>query len=93
MTNIYVGNLPYTVTDDELRDVFAAHGAVERVNIVMDRMTNRPRGFAFVEMTEQSAAEAAIEALNGTEMGGRTLTVNIARPKTERPRGGGYDRR
>lgn len=89
MTSIYVGNLPYDATEDQIREMFAAHGSVDGVNLITDRMTGRPRGFGFVEMAEQSAAEAAIEALNGVEMGGRTLTVNVARPKTDRPRGGG----
>ena len=91
MTNIYVGNLPYDITEDTLRELFAPHGTVDRVNIVMDRMTGRPRGFGFVEMSDDSAAEAAIAAINGTEVGGRTLTVNVARPKSDRrggPRGG-----
>ena len=97
MTSIYVGNLPFDATEDKLRELFAAFGAVERVNIVMDRMTNQPRGFAFVEMSDQTAAQAAIDGLNGKDFNGRTLTVNVARPKAEhRPGGGGgggYGRR
>jgi RNA recognition motif-containing protein len=89
MANIYVGNLSFQTTEDELRDLFAAYGAVDQVNIITDRVTGRPRGFAFVEMSDQSAARAAIDALNGTEIGGRALTVNEARPKAERGGGGG----
>ncbi len=92
MTSIYVGNLSYGASEDELNQLFAAHGEVSRVNIVMDRETGRSRGFGFVEMSDESAAKAAIEALNGTEMDGRTLVVNEARPKTDRPRGGGGGR-
>jgi RNA recognition motif-containing protein len=89
MTNIYVGNLPYNTTEEDLSGLFGAYGTVERVNIVMDRMTGRPRGFGFVEMSDATAAQAAIDALNGSEHGGRTITVNVARPKTERGGGGG----
>ncbi len=92
MTNIYVGNLPYDATEEQLRELFGAHGSVERVNLITDRMTGQSRGFGFVEMVDQAAAEAAIEAINGTELNGRTLNVNVARPKTER-RGGGGGRR
>ena len=97
MTNIYVGNLPYDATEEQLRELFGAHGSVERVNLITDRMTGQSRGFGFVEMVDQAAAEAAIEAINGTELNGRTLNVNVARPKTERRdgggrRGGGYGR-
>jgi RNA recognition motif-containing protein len=93
MTNIYVGNLPYDVSEEQLRELFSPHGQVERVSIIMDRMTGRSRGFAFVEMGDQAAAEAAIEALNGSEFSGRALNVNVARPKTERRDGGGGGRR
>jgi cold-inducible RNA-binding protein len=89
MKNLYVGNLPHSTTESELRTVFQAHGEVERVSIVTDRETGRARGFAFVEMTNAGEAEKAIAALNGTELGGRTLTINEAKPKTDRPRGGG----
>jgi RNA recognition motif-containing protein len=89
MTNIYVGNCPFDVTEDQLRDLFAAYGEVDRVNIITDRDTGRPRGFAFVEMADSSAAEAAIKGVNGTELGGRDLNVNEARPKRERGGGGG----
>ncbi|HXP16352.1 MAG TPA: RNA-binding protein [Terriglobales bacterium] len=89
MKNLYVGNLPHSTTEAELRNVFQAHGAVERVNIVTDRETGRARGFAFVEMTDAGDAEKAIAALNGTQLGGRALTINEAKPKTDRPRSGG----
>jgi RNA recognition motif-containing protein len=85
--NIYVGNLPYGTTDDDLRDLFGQHGSVSRVQIIQDRETGRSRGFGFVEMND--GAEAAITALNGAQFQGRTLTVNEARPREERPRSGG----
>jgi RNA recognition motif-containing protein len=86
MTNIFVGNLSFQTTQEELHAAFANYGAVERVNIVTDRDSGQPRGFAFVEMTDRAAAEAAIAKLNGTDLNGRTLNVNEARPK---PQGGG----
>ena len=86
MTNIFVGNLSYQTTQEDLQAAFANYGTVERVNIVTDRDTGQPRGFAFVEMTNRSEAEAAIARLNGMEMNGRALNVNEARPK---PAGGG----
>jgi RNA recognition motif-containing protein len=89
MKNLYVGNLSHSTTEAELRTVFQAHGEVEKVSIVTDRETGRARGFGFVEMTNAGEAEKAIAALNGTELGGRTLTINEARPKTDWPRGGG----
>jgi RNA recognition motif-containing protein len=87
MTNIFVGNLSYQTTQEELHAAFAQFGNVERVNIITDRDTGQPRGFAFVEMTEAREAQNAISHLNGTEMNGRTLNVNEARPK---PAGGGF---
>ena len=94
MTSIYVGNLPYTATEDELREVFSQHGEVSEVNIVKDRETGRPRGFAFVEMPNGSEAANAIKELNLREVGGRSITVDEARPKkTHRPRRGGGPRR
>lgn len=87
MTNIFVGNLSYQTTQDELYAAFAQFGTVERVNIVTDRDTGQPRGFAFVEMADKQGADAAIAQLNGTEMNGRALNVNEARPK---PAGGGF---
>lgn len=86
MTNIFVGNLSYQTTQEDLQAAFAAYGAVERVTIVTDRDTGQPRGFAFVEMTERRDAETAISQLNGAELNGRALNVNEARPK---PTGGG----
>lgn len=86
MVNIFVGNLSYQTNQDELHAAFAQYGAVERVNIVTDRDTGQPRGFAFVEMTERRDAETAISQLNGAELNGRAMNVNEARPK---PAGGG----
>ena len=88
--NIYVGNLSFNTTERELESVFANYGEVQSARIAMDRDTNRPRGFGFVEMANQAEAEAAIAALNGKELEGRTLTVNEARPREDRgPRTGG----
>jgi cold-inducible RNA-binding protein len=89
MKNLYVGNLPHSTTEAELRNLFQAHGEVEKVSMVTDRETGRSRGFAFVEMTNAGEAEKAIAALNGTELGGRALKINEAKPKTDAPRGGG----
>src|ERR1700739_1899299 len=89
MKNLYVGNLPHSTTEAELRNLFEAHGAVEKITLVTDRDTGRSRGFGFVEMTNASEADKAIATLNGTDLGGRTLTINEAKPKAERPRGGG----
>jgi len=89
MKNLYVGNLPHSTTEAELRNLFEAHGAVEKITLVTDRDTGRSRGFGFVEMINASEADQAIAALNGTDLGGRTLTINEAKPKAERPRGGG----
>lgn len=83
--NIYVGNLPFNATDDELREMFEQHGSVSSASVIMDRETGRSRGFGFVEMDDQSAGQAAIDALNGADMGGRPLRVNEARPREERP--------
>ena len=82
--NIYVGNLSYGMTEDELRDAFAAYGDVSSVKILMDRETGRSRGFAFVEMPNKSEGEAAIAQLNGKDLGGRMLRVNEARPREPR---------
>ena len=87
--NIYVANLPYSSGDDELRSQFEAFGSVDSATVIKDRDTGRSRGFGFVEMPNKEEAEAAIEQLNGTEMGGRPLTVNEARPRGERSGGGG----
>ena len=89
MKNIYVGNLSFDATEEQLRSLFEAHGEVSRASIVTDRDTGRSRGFGFVEMPDDSAAMAAIDALNGTSVGGRNITVNEARPKTDRGSGGG----
>lgn len=88
MKNLFVGNLPHSTGEAELRSLFEPHGQIEKVSIVTDRETGRSRGFAFVEMTDSGEAEKAIAALDGTELGGRALKVNEARPKTERPRTG-----
>jgi len=89
MKNIFVGNLSFTATEDSVRSMFEAYGPVDRVSIVTDRDTGQPKGFGFVEMTNDADAEKAINALNGTELNGRALTINEARPKTERSGGGG----
>ena len=87
--NIYVANLPYSTSDDDLREQFEAFGTVESATVIKDRDTGRSRGFGFVEMPDQGEGQAAIDQLNGNEMGGRPLTVNEARPRTERSGGGG----
>lgn len=86
---LYVGGLPYSTTDQELGDAFATAGSVVSSSIVTDRMTGRSRGFGFVEMATEGEAQAAIDMWHGKEFGGRTLTVNVARPKEDRPQGGG----
>jgi RNA recognition motif-containing protein len=91
-SKLYVGGLPYAVTDQELSNLFAQHGTVETANVVKDRDTDRSRGFGFVEMSSQDEAEKAIQALNGTDLQGRALTVNVAKPRTDRPRGENRDR-
>ena len=93
MTNIFVGNLSYQTTQDDLQAAFAQYGGVERVSVVTDRDTGQPRGFAFVEMTDANAAQTAISQLNGAELHGRTLNVNEARPKPAGGGGGGYGNR
>jgi len=87
--NIYVGGLPYSVTDERLRETFSTHGTVESARVITDKYSGESRGFGFVEMSTQEEAEKAISALNSTELDGRTLTVNIAKPRGDRPRGGG----
>lgn len=84
--NIYVGNLPFEVTDDELETAFAEFGEVSSARVIIDRFSGRSRGFGFVEMPTDSEGEAAIAAMNGKEMMGRPLTVNVARPREDRPR-------
>ena len=90
MLNIYVGNLSFDTGDSELQTLFAAHGEVGRASVITDRETGRSRGFGFVEMNDETAGRAAIEALNGQDFGGRSLTVNEAKPRGEG--GGGRDR-
>lgn len=88
-SKIYVGGLPYSTTEQQLSDLFAAHGSVASARIITDKFTGQSRGFGFVEMSSDSEAQAAITALNGTQLGGRTLTVNEARPQEPRSGGGG----
>lgn len=88
-TKLYVGNLAYTTTEDELREKFSQFGEVESVNVIMDRDTGRSKGFGFVEMGSEDAAQAAIEAMNGTEIDGRTIKVSESKPQERRPGGGG----
>jgi RNA recognition motif-containing protein len=93
MKNIFVGNLSFAATEDSVRSLFETHGTVGRVNIVTDRDTGQPRGFGFVEMANDGEGEKAIASLNGTDLDGRTLNVNEARPKAERAGGGGFGRK
>ncbi|MCX6896856.1 MAG: RNA-binding protein [Verrucomicrobia bacterium] len=88
-TKLFVGNLSFNTTENALHDAFAAHGSVVEANLMMDRMTGRPRGFGFVTMGSPEEAEKAIQAMNGAQLDGRALTVNVARPREERPPGGG----
>jgi len=92
--NIYVGNLSFSASEEEVRSLFEPYGQVDRVQLITDRDTGQPRGFGFVEMPDDAQAEAAINALNGAAAFGRTLSVNEARPRAERPQrsGGGRDR-
>jgi cold-inducible RNA-binding protein len=84
-TKLYVGNLPFKITENDLQDLFAQHGSVTEANLMMDKVSGRARGFGFVTMATREEAEAAIQALHGKEWEGRTLTVNEARPREERP--------
>ena len=88
-TKLFVGNLSFNTTENDLQSAFAAHGQVMEANLMMDRMTGRSRGFAFVTFSTPEEAQKAIEAMHGAQLDGRALTVNIARPKEERPPGGG----
>jgi len=88
-TKLFVGNLSFNTTENQLQDLFAAHGNVVEVDVIMDKFSGRPRGFAFVTMESKEAADAAVQALNGKEIDGRALTVNEARPREDRPRTGG----
>ena len=90
--NIYVGNLPFEVSEDELRQLFEAHGEVTSAKIIMDRVTGKSRGFAFVEMSDDGQAQTAIDEVNGKDFKGRPLRVNQARARTDGPRGGGGGR-
>ena len=87
--NIYVGNLPFSITDADLRETFSRFGEVSQVNLISDKFTGESKGFGFVEMSNNSQADAAIKGLNGTDLKGRNITVNQAKPKTDAPRGGG----
>jgi cold-inducible RNA-binding protein len=87
---LFVGNLSFNTTENDLQDAFAAHGTVTEANLMMDRMSGKPRGFGFVTMSSSEEAQKAISALNGAQMDGRALTVNVAKPREERPAGGGY---
>ncbi len=91
--NIYVGNLPYSATDADLRQAFAQYGEVSKVQLISDKFTGESKGFGFVEMDNNSQADAAIKGLNGTAFKGRNITVNQARPKSDRPSHGGGGRR
>jgi len=86
---LFVGNVSFDVTENDLQDAFAAHGTVVEANLMTDRMTGKPRGFAFVTMSTEEEAQKAIQAMNGADLGGRALTVNLARPREERSGGGG----
>jgi len=89
---LYVGGLPYAVTDARLEEIFSAHGTVESANVIADKFTGQSRGFGFVEMSSGDEAQKAIESLNGTQLDGRTLTVNEAKPRAPRDGGGGGGR-
>jgi RNA recognition motif-containing protein len=85
---LFVGNLSFNTSENDLQDAFAAYGTVTETNLMMDRMTNRPRGFGFVTMSTPEEAQAAIDGLHGKDLDGRALTVNVAKPREERPAGG-----
>src|SRR6187401_2127079 len=88
-SKLYVGGLPYSVTNDRLQEIFSEHGTVESANVISDKVTGQSRGFGFIEMSSSGEAQKAISALNGTQMDGRTLTVNEAKPQARRDGGGG----
>ena len=88
-TKLYVGGLPYSVTEGRLQEVFSAHGTVESANVIADKLTGQSRGFGFVEMSSGGEAQTAIQSLNGTQLDGRTLIVNEAKPMARRDNGGG----
>src|SRR5512147_426613 len=87
-TKLFIGNISFNTTENDLQDAFAAHGTVTEANLMMDRATGRPRGFGFVTMSSPEEAQKAIQALNGTQLGDRSITVNEARPREERSGGG-----
>jgi RNA recognition motif-containing protein len=89
-TKLFVGNLSFNLTENDLQDAFAEFGTVTEVNVMMDRATNRPRGFAFVTMSSKEEADKAVQGMNGKQLDGRALTVNEARPREDRPPGGGH---
>ncbi len=89
---LYVGNLSFNSTEDDITDAFSAYGTVTSVTLITDRETGRPRGFGFVEMSSDAEAQAAMQAMDGQELGGRNLKVNVAKPRESRPRGGGGNR-
>ena len=91
-TKLFVGNLSFNTTENDLQEAFAAHGQVVEANLMMDRMTGRSRGFAFITYSTPEEAQKAVSAMNGAQLDGRALTVNIARPKEDRPAGGGGGR-
>lgn len=92
-TNLYVGGLPYSVTEGRLQEIFSAHGTVESAKVIADKFTSESRGFGFVEMSSGAEAQKAISSLNGTQLDGRTLTVNEAKPMARRDDGGGRGNR
>jgi len=92
-TKLFVGKLSFDTTNDSLQALFAQHGTVVSAQVIIDRETNRSKGFGFVEMEDQAAAQAAINALDGKEFEGRSIVVNVARPREDRPQSGGYQRR
>lgn len=92
-TKLFVGKLSFDTTNDGLQTLFAQYGTVTSAQVIMDRDTNRSKGFGFVEMEDQAAAQAAINALDGKEFEGRTIVVNVARPREDRPQSGGFQRR
>ncbi len=92
MTKLFVGGLPYAITNQQLNDLFAEHGAVTSASIVTDKFSGQSKGFGFVEMTNDDEAQKAIEALNGYALEGRSIGVSVARPREDRPQGGGFNR-
>ncbi len=91
--NIFIGSLPFAVRDEELKQIFEEYGVVSSARVITDKFTGRSKGFGFVEMEDEAIAKKAIEELNGAELSGRTIVVNEAQPRQERPRTGGYERR